>query len=80
MDKPPSNIWAFYDADIAEDNNGADIIAHDTVQHGGAKYTLTTHVAAQIESARAEGIRHGRREMRDAILALIDTPTYKEGV
>jgi len=44
------------------------------------KNTFTTHVAAQIESARAEGIRHGRREMRDAILALIDTPTYKEGV
>ena len=34
----PTEIWAFYDADLAEDNGGATVIAHDTIQHGGQRY------------------------------------------
>ena len=34
----PERIWAFYNPDIAEDENGATIIAHENIQHGSAEY------------------------------------------
>lgn len=36
--KAPEEIWAFYDDSLADDNCGATIIAHDTIQHGGQRY------------------------------------------
>lgn len=36
--KAPEDIWAFYDDSLADDNCGATIIAHDTIQHGGQRY------------------------------------------
>lgn len=34
----PAEIWAFYDADLADDNCGATIIAHEQIQHGAQRY------------------------------------------
>ena len=34
----PAEIWALYDADLADDNCGATILAHETVQHGALRY------------------------------------------
>ena len=34
----PTEIWAFYNADLAEDNCGATIIAHENIQYGSQKY------------------------------------------
>ena len=34
----PAEIWAFYDADLADDNCGATIIAHEQILHGAQRY------------------------------------------
>ena len=38
MSDAPERIWAFYAPHIAEDENGATIVAYETVQHGAAEY------------------------------------------
>jgi hypothetical protein len=53
----PDRIWAFYAPEIAEDNNGATVVAHETVQHGGAPFIradLYTAALARAEKAEAE--------------------------
>lgn len=41
MANPPKEIWAFYAPDIAEDNDGETIVAHDTEQLHGHRYQLS---------------------------------------
>ena len=66
MSDAPERIWAFYAPHIAEDENGATIVAHETVQHGAAEYvranmqpTASPDVAALVEAAFQEGFLAG---------------------
>lgn len=36
--RAPEEIWAFYAPEIAEDEGGATIVAHETTQHGSQRY------------------------------------------
>jgi hypothetical protein len=72
MSEAPETIWAFYAPEIAEDNNGATIVAHEGCQHGAQKYRradlpLTTdqlmadpRVKALVEAAERASIWQDR--------------------
>lgn len=62
---PPPEIWAFYAPEIADDHSGATIVAHETVQHGGAHYVLASiesDLAKLVASAFSEGFGAGMDE------------------
>jgi hypothetical protein len=58
MSDAPERIWAFYAPDIAEDENGATIVAHEVVQHGGAEYTRADLHRAEVEAAVKRALDH----------------------
>lgn len=51
MSEAPERIWAFYAPHIAEFENGATIVAHETVQHGGAPYVSEKSHRAEVDAA-----------------------------
>ena len=70
MTDAPDRIWAFYAPDIAEDENGATIVAHETVQHGGAHYLRAT--PARIHAEELLGaLREVHRDLLDMRLTLL---------
>jgi hypothetical protein len=57
----PERIWAFYAPEIAEIENGATIVAYETVQHGGAEYIhvdLVPDPAALVRAALEAAADH----------------------
>jgi hypothetical protein len=57
----PDRIWAFCAPEIAEIENGATIVAHETVQHGGAEYIradLVPDPAAIVRAALEAAAGH----------------------
>lgn len=51
MADAPERIWAFYAPEIAEDQNGATIVAHEDVQHGSAPYIRANLVQRMVDEA-----------------------------
>lgn len=58
MIKAPERILAVYAPEIAEDNEGATIVAYETAQHGGAEYVRADiHAATVARAEKAEAER-----------------------
>ena len=66
LDVAPAEIWAFYEPDIATDNCGADIIAHDSVHHGGQRY-----VRGDIYDGAGAELIAARRKL-ESVQGLVD--------
>lgn len=67
MSNAPEQIWAFYAPHIADDENGATIVAYETQQFGSHKYIREDLCKAQIAAA-----------YQDALTALGDTGEQKK--
>jgi len=50
----PDRIWAFYAPEIAENEAGATIVAHENTQHGAKEYVrIDLHDATKAQLAKA---------------------------
>ena len=69
MNKAPERIWAFYAPEISEDEGGATIVAHETLQLMSTEYVREDiHEALKAErDAYKEAVHEFQESMRAAL-------------
>jgi hypothetical protein len=71
MVNAPERIWAFYAPEIADDNNGATIVAYETVQHGGQPYRRAD-LPRPEDAARIAALEEANARLREALAFYAD--------
>ena len=75
----PERIWAFYAPEIADDEAGATIVAHENVQYGAKEYVRADLHQAEVAAALEQGMRKAAAIAKWVARDACDTPDELRG-